>query len=267
MNVVYIEGCQRSGNHLLVQWMRKFMRKSCYVDNVCYNIEEHLDNGFCRVKTQTVKEAAEVVKESIEDTSLTDLIVSTEHPGLLTYDEIDIVIGSSNPRFTNITKLSLLRDPLNWMSSYAKLRAGYKIFGNSDKHAAKKSQIYANYANYHGEYWNRWYRSYLRWKETPLQYRVNYNTFISDENYRKKLAESLALIWKKKRDEKGLGEEAIHGSSFKKNDLSSTYIKRFDYMIPMFMALPLPYHIIKATQDDFPEVYKAYEQAMLAADL
>jgi hypothetical protein len=38
-------------------------------------------------------------------------------------------------------------------------------------------------------------------------------------------------------------------------------------MIPLFMAHPLPYHIIKATKDDFPEVYEMYQQAMIAADL
>jgi hypothetical protein len=38
-------------------------------------------------------------------------------------------------------------------------------------------------------------------------------------------------------------------------------------MIPLFMAHPLPYNIIKAAKDDFPEVYEVYQKAMFAADL
>lgn len=266
MNLIYLEGCQRSGIHLLAQWMQGFMAKTCYNDNACFSLEEQFDNGFVGKESPTVESQATYIKESIQDSTITHTIISTEHPGLLTYQEIDTLIDADNPRFENIARLSLLRDPLNWMCSYAKLRTGYKRYGMKNQHGAKKSQVYSNYTMYHEEYWNRWYRSYLRWKETPIRYQVNYNIFISDEHYRKNLAQALDLIWNKKTDEKGLTKEALHGSSFKKND-SSTYLNRLDYMIPLFMAHPLPYHIIKATKDDFPEVYEIYQQAMIAADL
>jgi hypothetical protein len=58
MNVVYLEGCQRSGNHILVQWMRGFMDTSCYIDNVCYSLEEQFDNTFAREKSPTAEGAS-----------------------------------------------------------------------------------------------------------------------------------------------------------------------------------------------------------------
>jgi hypothetical protein len=247
--------------------MQGFMPMSSFVENVCYSAKEQLDDLQTDVKSQSVEDATIFTASAIAQHEFTHAIVTTEHPGLLSYDEIDTVIGIGNPRFENITKLSLLRDPLNWMASYAKLRAGFKLLGIKNQHGAKTSQIYSNYTVYHEEYWNRWYRSYLRWKETPTQYRVNYNTFITDEHYRQNLAKALSLTWNETADKKSLSKEARHGSSFTKKDSSSTFLNRFNYMIPMFMANPLPPHIIKAAKDDFPEVYEVYKQAMIAADL
>jgi hypothetical protein len=267
VNIVYLEGCQRSGNHILVQWMQGFMPYSTFVENACYSIEEQKDNAYSDVKSQTVADGAAFTASAIKNPKFTHAVVSTEHPGLLTYAEIDTLIDASNPRFKNIARLSLIRDPLNWMASYAKLRAGFKLFGMQNQHGAKTSQIYSNYTMYHEEYWNRWYRSYLRWKDTPEKYRVHYNLFISDVNYRQNLAQTLGLAWNKADDEKLMSKQAKHGSSFTKEDSSSTFLNRFGYMIPMFMAHPLPYHIIKAAKDDFPVIYEVYEKAMIAADL
>lgn len=264
MHLIFLQGCQRSGNHILVQWLRAFMPKSLFVENICYSLEEQFDNAMGGNSSPTFESQLQYVKSALSNAEgVSHAIVSYEHPGLLNEVQIDKITSLGAPLGVSSTSdLHILRDPFNWMASYAKLRAGYKQFGMSNQHHAHIGNIFENYSRFQSEYWSRWYRSFRLWRSANPAGKINYNKFVLDAGYRSDKANDLSLTWSSQKDSQAMQKEAKHGSSFSSGMKPTDITQRFNYMLPMFLAFPIPDYILQAAKENFPDVYKAYVTEM-----
>ena len=270
MDIIYFEGCQRSGNHLVIEWLRAHMQKSLFLENMFYSLEEQFDGNLQGKNSPEFGQQLAYIQSAVED-GLSHTIVSHEHPGNLSSRNVQSVLNCVHDvAVLKKYKIHLLRDPLNWMASYAKLRAGYKLFGMSRQHDASKSDVYQNYSKFHAEYWQRWYRSFQLWTNSPDTVLINYNQFIVDVAYRQRLAGELGLNWQEQQDSSALAKQARHGSSFEthgKTPEAASHLNRFDYLLPLFMALPIPSHVLDALKEHFPEVFSKYNELAAKNDV
>lgn len=263
MKLVFVQGCQRSGNHLFTVWIASFCcGKTTTARNICCNYEEQFDNNDLKnIRSPSIDESKRFILQTLLDCPKTECgIISYEHPGLIKEPQWNALLEDigHTTKASSLKKYHLLRDPFNWMASYAKLRAGFKKKGVHTQLSAKKHEVYSNYRHHYSTYWKRWQRSYELWTSQPREEQIHYNRFILDQSYRKSIIEKASLKWNEATDQFIMNKTIGVGSSFSNKEplTVSALLSRYQYIIPMLQTFGIPPFIKEAAQKHFPVVYQ-----------
>jgi hypothetical protein len=259
---IFLEGAKRSGNHLFVEWLASQAGEIAHCNNYFYKIDEDLDNPDHDLIEPPFDEMLQYGIDHIRTSASTIGLISFEHPGRLSRDEIRRLFDAAHtglaPRLS--VNLHILRDPFNWMASYSRLKASVNLRGISYGVDATFEETRENYARHHHEYWLRWYRSWSLWSRLWECDRVNYNCFVRFIDYRRAIAERLSLIWNDSMDEKVIATLSSQGSSFgasivtPERDLTQAVTERFHFALPLFLEFGIPQPIWRAGAITFPDV-------------
>jgi len=163
MNLFVIRGPKRCGNHLLINWI--YSNYSNY----------ELHNNCYPAKFQSIEEICSVALSSTEEC----VMFSMEIPQIISKEELDVITSKCKSKYENIYFPFILRDPFNWMSSML-----HKNSGPCDEAYIRKE-----YIKWSSKYWNIWVECFDLWNED--EFKINYNQFIQDVDYRKNLADKM----------------------------------------------------------------------------
>ena len=209
MNLVLIEGLMRSGNHMMIDWI-KCMCESCFVwGNVSPQLSSGPINPYFKTesvsfKTNTKEEAevyffdsqkkspqasACIFSEALDAALLLKkdyFVVSIEY--LIQHNLLFELKQICQEKKINFYHICLIRDFFNWASSYMRL------LSHLHNELAEESYIKALFL---------WSTFAKNWIENKFEFSVllKYDLFALDQNYRKMTANFLNTNFNYEKDE------------------------------------------------------------------
>lgn len=160
---IFFRGQGRSGNHLLLNWILSYYENPYFVNNCFPFLDKPFDCSF--VLDFMPKEDHDAV------------VFSLEPFHLMSDEQFGTIKKFAEKNFSNSYFPLLIRDPLNWYASYAM------------KDNSKRENV-LKWVELHYDLLWKMFRSAL--KEYHLSdLGINFNTFVSSEDYRHSIAVKL----------------------------------------------------------------------------
>ena len=160
MNLILFRGVKRSGNHLIINWI------------LSHHSNVFFWNNCCPKDFKTVSEVRDAANSQDDE----DVVIfSFEFPQLISEHDFSQVIFCN--KYKHVLTPMLIRDPYNWMSSF--------LYNDN----ISNKEVELDYRKNHSRYWNIWTECFDIWADSTL--RVDFNKFVSNQNYRKELADEM----------------------------------------------------------------------------
>ncbi len=266
MIFIFLEGAKRSGNHLFVDWLAAQAGALAHCNNYFYRVDEDVDAPRPEPDAAEFETSLQSAMAYLVRSGRPLSIISFEYPGRLVPDEVKRIFDAAARHLqpSAAWHQHILRDPFNWMASYARMKASVKVHGVDAGERASFGQTRDNFATFHRQYWHRWLRAYRLWAASPESTRIDYNRFVVHAEYRRALAARFALRFDEVADANAMRAISGPGSSFQDDDhdLSSNVRERFEFALPLFESFPPPPAVWQAASLVFPSVTRAVREQL-----
>lgn len=239
---ILFKGQKRSGNHLLINWILSFYKNPYFKNDCLYDFASGTLGIKNLIKTvEEIKSEHDCYLISIEDVEgITENQIS---------DILKLAKSKLNPK--NIISPTIIRDPINWYASH---------IGKSN---LKEND--AKFLEFTKKLWSL-YRSGLTYYNNS-EFKINYNKFIKDVEYRKEICANLNKQFDEAKDKDVINTlwqpaGVWPASSFENEDVLSGKKKaqemkveeRYKSISSIFQKYPVPADIIDATKNIWPEL-------------
>ena len=266
MIFIFLEGAKRSGNHLFVDWLAAQAGALAHCNNYFYRVDEDVDAPRPEPDAVTFETSLASAMTYLARSGRPVSVISFEYPGRLSPDHVNRIFDAAARHLKPAAAWHqhILRDPFNWMASYARMKASAKIHGIDTDERASFEQTRDNFAVFHRQYWDRWLRAYRLWAGSPESTRIDYNRFVVHAEYRRALATRFAQSFDDAADAESLRAMSGPGSSFQDDgrNLATNVRERYEYALPLFESFPPPPAVWQAASLVFPTVTRAVRERL-----
>ncbi len=267
MQFLFLQGIKRSGNHLFVDWLSAQAGGLAHCNNYFYQVDEELDDAGHGMIEVPFEDSLAQAMTFLHAERRVMAVVSFEHPGRLAPAQVQRIFTRAaehlEPRAMH--HQHILRDPFNWMASYARMQAANRLRGVADGEPASFDETRGNYAVHQADYWQRWLRAATLWSAQPESGRIDYNRFVAHRAYRQALASRFGLDFAAGDDARVLGALASQGSSFSADTtLCGDVAQRYAFALPLFREFPPPAAVWQAAGQLYPALAEDVASALSA---
>ncbi|MBW3019670.1 hypothetical protein KY334_00065 [Candidatus Woesearchaeota archaeon] len=200
-----ILGLQKSGNHLIIDWISESNKNYLHLNNISHNINSVF--GLNLVRGSLKEEFRNYMINKISNFNVDNLICS--------YENKDFKIIFENKEFNDkFNKIFGEHKKSIIQKLFCIKKKNYNILILRDPYKTFASLIFANIMNENNskrfiELWKDYGNNFLKNKNNNL-ITINYDFFVSNKEYRNKLANKLNI----QNNESILNKMASQGSSF-----------------------------------------------------
>lgn len=234
---IIIFGLKRSGNHAIIDWVRSQLPgTACFFNN----LKPGQDINKTREKDVTIIKNSSInyILHSYEDQNIIETL------SLIEKDDFRKQIGPSR----NSIIIIILRDPLNFFASRIKWKG---------QNFSENQNLQLEIINRYLEYYNFIENNKFNFNSRIIL--INYNQWVSNKNYRKKITESLEIPF----TDSGFDTVSFFGggSSFEGQDINATDLrdkvfhryKEFENH-PFMIEIKKDDRILSILNNTFPEI-------------
>lgn len=247
LDVHFVSGQKRSGNHLIINWILSHYNNSIFINDI---------NPFDYKNISYIEDTIKNIK--IEDK--TDcILISCETPHLLIHDDI-ITIINNYINYSDLYTPFIMRDPINCFFSCIIL-----IIKNRNL-TENKSNIISAIKDSKQNIWEKMLNNIPLWEKSSFP--INYNIFVKNIEYRKNISNKIKKEFKIEIDSKIMNTlwkipavsfaSSFDSNQIKDNASSMNVLKRYKKYLYLLDEIEMPEQIKEFIQKTFPEIKLNY---------